>query len=385
MANKKRKQAAKSPQCLADKPSEILKMKPFRDTKFGNLPPEIRQIIFTNLLAFSDHDLHTATASSSSQSPTPLITFVDLRGSCLAVLKTCRQIYTEAFPLFYANKSYYVANAQDLVTMLPRLRHEPRIFRLDTITSLCLRNIVHNKPRWSPEDVNKLLSKVSSFSRESLEAERTNELDFELLFSSFLDMISLRKLYLCIQAGQESEVLTFLFNIQGFRGVIDFIDDSRWSIRWENVSRDEWKQQYPGFCWNLYRDVGDFGVLDSDLIRLQKERLDISSRASDLTEGQERWIEIDIGSRSYEDTRQYDEELVQHYKERMEPYRDTPDSVSSKGSESQQETPAEEFDDLSTLSNIPAIPSPSTMWPTWSVISANNGDTQTQVDLDHVE
>ena len=384
-------------------------MKPFRDTKLGKLPPEIRQIIFTNLLAYGGSD----------QSPTPLTTFVDLRGSCLAVLKTCRQIYTEAFPVFYASKSYYVAKAQDLVTLLgpiSSIPFEPGIFRLDTIASLCLRNVVINKPKWTPESIDRLVSRLSSVTRERLRAERINELDSDILFVNFRDLKSLRKLYLCFQAGQESEVLRWLFNIQDFgRGVIDFMDDFHWSIRWQNVSRDEWNQQYPGFSYHFYRHVGSLGTLDSNTIQTQKERLNISSRASDLTEGQERWIEIDIGSRSYEDTKQYDEELVQHYKEWIEDLyclagcpggaSKSQDDGQEKGTQAELGTnvlsdaskgpstedtkgnstlkrPEEGLIDFPTLFNSPAVPSPSTLWPSWSTIISNNGNTQTQVDLD---
>ena len=153
-------------QCPADRISESLRLKPFHDTRFGRLAPEIRQMIFTNLLAsppaYGGHDFRAATETSSGQSPIPLATFVDLKGSCLAILRTCRQIHFEAFPVFYANNSYHVANAQDLMTMLRHkfcLQVKPRLFRLDTITSLCLRNIIPDKPKWRPEDIDYLISR----------------------------------------------------------------------------------------------------------------------------------------------------------------------------------------------------------------------------------
>ena len=334
----------------ADRISGNLRSKPFRDTRFGRLAPEIRQMIFTNLLAsppaYGGHDFRAATESSSGQSPIQLATFVDLKGSYLAILRTCRQIHFEAFPVFYANKSYYVANAQDLMTMLGHkfyLQVKPRLFRLDTITSLCLRNIIPDQPKWRPEDIDYLISRHEFYNRESLQAERSTDLDSELLFVNFQEMKSLRKICVCISVGQEREILKFLFNIKGFgRGVIDFKDDFRWSIRSQNVSADDWNLQYAAYSCYFYRMGKNFDLLSVDDLEIQEGVLDIDSRASDLTEGDERWVEIDIGAGMYEETIQYHEEIMHHCR----PYCDRPDSVPSQGSESEQETPVEEAIDL---------------------------------------
>ena len=337
--------------CASDRMSESLRLKPFRDTNFGKLPPEIRQMIFTNLLAsppaYGGYDFRAATESSSGQSPISLASFVDLKGSWFAILRTCRQIHLEAFPVFYASKSYYVANVQDLVTMLgPRnyLRVKPGLFRLNTITSLCLRNIFSNRPRHSPAFIDLMMSKYQFSDRESLQAKRTIELDSELLFINFQQMKSLRNICLCILAGQEREVLRFLFNIRGFgRGVIDFTDDFKWKIRSRNESAEDWKLQYPGFCYRLYRKGKNNRIVDAEKISTQKEVLDISSRASDLTEGDERWIEIDLGARFYEETKQHHKEILQNVMKALETGHNTPDSVIGQGSESQLERPAEEI------------------------------------------
>ena len=328
-------------QCPAERISESLKLISFRDTRFGRLAPEIRQMIFTNLLAsppaYGGHDFRAATESKSGQSPISLATFVDLKGSCLAILRTCRQMHFEAFPVFYANKSYYVANARDLGTMFRHkvyLRVRPGLFRLDTITSLCLRNIVVNKPTWSPKGIDILIAINGSFNRERLQAERSIRLDSELLFVNFQEMKSLRKVCVCILVGQERECLRFLFNIKGLgRGVIEFIDDFHWSIRSQNVSADDWKLQYAALSYRYYRMGKNLEILSRDDLKIQTEVSDISSRASDLTKGDERWIEIDIGARMYEEEMQHDKEMMQNRKT----YRDTPNSDPNQGSERQQE------------------------------------------------
>ena len=313
-------------QCPVNKMSESLGLKPFRDTSFGRLAPEIRQMIFKNLLAsppaYGGHDFRVARESSSGQSPVSLATFVDLKGSYLAILQTCRQIYFETFPVFYASKSYYVANAQDLVTMLKHRGHvrvKSGLFRLDTITLLCIKNLVFRETRWEPEIIDCLISIHGFLNRESLQAERIISLDPELLFVNFQEMKSLRKICLCMLAGQERECLKFLFNMKGFgHGVIEFIDDFHWSLRSQNVSADDWKLQYPGFCYEFYRMGKNFEPFDFENLLIQKNVLDIKSRASDLTKGDERWIEIDIGARSYEETRQHHKERKQHHKEAMQ-------------------------------------------------------------------
>ena len=341
-------------QCPANKMSESLGLKPFRDTRFGRLAPEIRQMIFKNLLAsppaYRGHDFRVARESSSGQPPVSLATFVDLKGSYLAILQTCRQIYFEAFPVFYANKSYYIANAQDLRMMLGHrsyLRVKPGLFRLDTITSLCIRNLFFKETRRKPVAIDYLISRYGFLNRESLQAERTISLDPDLLFVNFQEMKSLRKICLCMLAGYERECLRFLFNMRGLgHGVIEFMDDFRWSIRSQNVSADDWKLQYPGFCCEFYRVGKNFEPFDFENLLIQKNVLDINSRASDLTKGDERWIEIDIGARLYEETRQHHKERKQYHKEAMQTYPNTPNSVPIQVSESKQETPAEKANDL---------------------------------------
>lgn len=337
-----------------DRIPENLKVKPFRDTGLGRLPTEIRQMIYKNLLAsppaYAGHDIYATAKSSSCQSPIPLATFVDLKGSSLAILRTCRQVHFEAFPVFYANKSYYVAEALDIVTMLRHrsyLRAKPTLFRLDTITSLCLRNIVVYKPRWRATDIEHLISRHGVTNRETLQAEQIPVIRSELSYLDFRDMKSLRTICLCVLAGQEVYGLHFLFNMKGFgRGVIKFIDDFHWSIRSQNVSADDWKLQYPGFCHDFYEIGMSFKLTRHKGLVSQRKHLEERSRASDSTKGIECWIEIDIGPRLYEDTGQHLEEIAQHNKETMQNCLNSTDPVPSQVSESQEKMPAEGANEL---------------------------------------
>lgn len=317
----------------AENISTNLKPKPFLETNIGRLAPEIRGLIFTNLLAipptYGGRDFRAEQVPIAGQSPISLTTFADLKASCLVVLQTCRQIYVESFPIFYASKSYYLASSQDLATFLKFGQYSqvgPRLFRVDTVTSLCLKDLVVNRPKWTPHIIDYLTSHTSTLSREELEAERTNELDLKLLFANLGEMKSLRKICLCMRVGQERQYLQFLFSIKGLRrGVIDFVDNFHWTIHSQSVLGDVWSLQYTPFPTIFYKKGKNFEPLDFQDVKIQGEVLDIDSRASDLVEDAERWVEVDIGSRNYE--------------ERLPQQQHVPVNIPAPVSENQLETP----------------------------------------------
>lgn len=289
---------------------EKLNPEPFLETGLGGLAPEIREMIFINLLGipprYSGRDFRVEQAPVVGRPPISLMAFVDLRTSCLAILQTCRQIYLEAFPIFYAGKSYFLANSQDLAIFVEfggYLKIGPRLFRVDTITSLCLKDLVVNRPKWRPQQIDYLMSRIHTFNREELEAERTDELDSKLVLVDFGEMRSLRKICLCMRVGQEWQYLQFLFNIRGLRrGVIDFVDKFHWTLRSQNISGDDWNLQYTAFPNMFFMRGKDFEYLDYHDVGIQADVLNIDSRVSDLVEGDERWVEVDIGSRNYEES-----------------------------------------------------------------------------------
>ena len=288
---------------------EKLNPEPFLETGLGGLAPEIREMIFINLLGipprYSGRDFRVERAPVVGRPPTSLMVFVDLRTSCLAILQTCRQIYLEAFPIFYAGKSYFLANSQDLAIFVEfggYLKIGPRLFRVDTITSLCLKDLVVNRPKWRPQQIDYLMSQIHTFNREELEAERTDELDSKLVLVDFGKMTSLRKICLCMRVGQEWQYLQFLFNIRGLRrGVIDFEDKFHWTLRSQNIVGDDWNLQYTAFPNMFFLRGKDFEHLDYHDVGIQADVLNIDSRVSDLVEGDERWVEVNIGSRNYEE------------------------------------------------------------------------------------
>ena len=284
-------------------------LRPFLKTSLGGLAPETRQQVYRNLLAepspFAGWDYRALSTITLQRPPISLATFVDLKASCLTVLQACRQIYLEAFPIFYACKSYYLAKFQDLATFckLGRdLRVGPRLFQVDTITSLCLKDLVINRQKWKPQQIEELMSRCPTFNREQLEAARTNEIDCDHVLVDLEDMISLRKICLCMRVGQEWEHLEFLFNIGGLRrGVMRFVDDFHWTISSQNGLGDDWNIQYAAFPNTFYRRGKNFELLDYHDVSIQGEVLKIDSRASDLVADDERWVEVNIGSCDFEE------------------------------------------------------------------------------------
>ena len=325
--SKKRKRSTLSPQPRRDNPQQTatartlqrseaenisadIKPKPFLETSLGRLAPEMRGMIFINLLAipppYDGRDFRAKPAPMAGTSPVSLTTFVDLKASCLAALRTCRQVYLEAFPMFYASKSYYLASSQDLARVLKIGRYfyeGSPLLRVDTITSLCLRELTTSMSMWTPRQVDDLISHVPTFNRARLEAERNTELDANLFFANLAEMKCLRKICLCMRVGQELQYLRFLFRIRGLkRGIIEFVDNFHWTIHSQSESGDDWSLQYIAFPTAFYRKGKNFEVLDLQDVRIQREVLDIDSRASNLVEDDERWVEVDIGSRNYEES-----------------------------------------------------------------------------------
>lgn len=276
---------------------------PFLETGLGQLAPEIRQQIFTQLLATPPP---YAGRQIESRDRKPII---DLAASYLTVLGTCRQVYVEASPVFYCQKSYYIASVPCLERFLDlgHIMAEPLMFCVDEITTLCVKDLVIYDPVYTPEELDDRFSGpdahlYSHTTRAALEAESRINLHPQMSSTMLQDLSHLRKLCFCIRVGEEWEYLNVMFMLPGLdRGVIDFVDDSHWKMRAQNVE-DDWKLQYACFPnGNSTWRKGKNGVeMSWDVLRIEKEILRIAVMASGLKSGDERFVEVDIGLRRYE-------------------------------------------------------------------------------------
>ena len=261
----------------------------FSKTHFGRLTPELRGKVFSNLLAFrpafAGHDHGIKDSPGDLSSLIPYHSSVDLKESYTAVLQTCRQIHLEAFPVLYASRSYCRAKIQDS-HQFSRLDLWTSSLRADTITSLCLDNLVVSTRTSCPGALERLYSMTDHLNREELKHS--------------MKMTSLRKIYLCTRAGQERAYFEFVFDVHGLaRGVVEFEGNFHGTICSQSILDDAGKIHYSGFA-SVSLQEKELGQLKFDQVGKQANLLERKSRAIDIV-GHEQWVEDEPRSRKYAD------------------------------------------------------------------------------------
>ena len=278
--------------------------KPFFQTRFGRLPPEIRQMVFVELLAtppsYAGHDFSTVSSGSISSSRAPK-KFVHIRASWHQVIGTCRQVYIEARPVFFACKSYYLVNSTELTCFLQDhvfARPTRPTFRWDTITALCVKGLVRSHPLYTQEQIDNIFSDPTNYqavhnTREQLEAKTYQTLGAGI-FWGFRNLNSLKTVCLCICVGEELLYINFLYGLTKMcKGVVEFVDASHWLVRPQNPEH-EWKIQYACFINAAYGKGKDDEEIPYDRRDIEREMTDIDSRAPGLHKGDERYVEVQI-------------------------------------------------------------------------------------------
>ena len=275
-------------------------LKPFHQTRLGRLPPELREQIFLELLAtpspYAGHDF-AINSSRSKTSPRASQKFVHIKESWYHVTRTCRQIYLEAHPLFFASKAYFLASAEDTRLFLPGFPSPPH-FRFDTITTLCLKDLVERSARYSKEAIDEIISDPTNFfgriyTRQELEAQTRNRIEASV-FMPLRRIKNLKTVGLCFAVGEEMEYIDFLFGLTGLTtGLVEFPDAQHWMIRPQNA-KDVWRTQYAGFfnsSWGLDEN-GE--PIPFNLFLNERDIAAIDSRAPGLQEGDQRYVEVQI-------------------------------------------------------------------------------------------
>ena len=97
--------------------------KPFLETAFGTLPPEIRTDIFKDVLTVGSLSLlkdgiSVPVAKGQHVSQPQLPGCPAGPASCLALYQTCKQIYRESSLLFYQINTFYFSNPQNMLLFL---------------------------------------------------------------------------------------------------------------------------------------------------------------------------------------------------------------------------------------------------------------------------
>ena len=276
--------------------------KPFHQTHLGRLPPELREMIFTELLAtpptFGGHDFVT-TSSNVRASPTAPSRFVHITASWRQVLWTCRQIYREAYPIFFASSAYFFAKPTTRIFDYLAIDSFRRVLRLDTITALCLSGFVETKPLYSKERLDDIFSDPNYpgrnlFTRQELEMKTFKTIRSSSAYS-LQGLKSLRTVSLCMLVGEELLYINLLYELSEMRrGVVEFLDPSHWLIRDQNPE-DAWSIQYACFTSGDFNKGRDNEEISYDRRCIELDVTDIDSRAPGLHEGDERFVEVSIG------------------------------------------------------------------------------------------
>ena len=276
--------------------------KPFLQTHFGRMPPELRERVFIELLAtpssYAGHDFTTISPAHSKSTTAPQ-RFIHIKTSWHQVTRTCRQVYVESRPIFFAAKSYYVANPQELAQLLSNYSMSwPRIFRLDTITALCLKDFVREIPLYTKDQIDEIMSNPNDYRSRANTRQQLAEKSFKTLNAGirydYKDLKSLRTVGLCFPVGEETMYIDFLYCLTGMeKGLVEFVDASNWLIRPQNPE-DVWSIQYACFDNSSYGVGKDDEEIPYDRLSLEKAITDIDSRAPELREGDERYVEVQI-------------------------------------------------------------------------------------------
>lgn len=276
--------------------------KPFLQTHFGRMPPELRERVFIELLATpSSHAGHDFTTISPAhrKSTTAPQRFVHIKTSWHQVTRTCRQVYVESRPIFFAAQSYYVAKPQELAQLLSNYSMSwRRIFRLDTITALCLKDFVREIPLYTKDQIDEIMSNPNDHRSRANTRQQLAEKSFKTLNTGihydYKDLKSLRTVGLCFPVGEETMYIDLLYCLTGMeKGLVEFVDASNWLIRPQSPE-DVWSIQYACFGNGSYGKGKDDEDIPYDRLSLELAITDIDSRAPELREGDERYVEVQI-------------------------------------------------------------------------------------------
>lgn len=276
-------------------------LKPFLQTHLGRLPPELREQIYTELLAtppsYAGHDFDAVSPQSRGSSSVPS-KFVHIKASWFQVMGTCRQIYVESRPIFFASKCYYFGTPKErapCVIYSPFVRRA--LFRQDTITALCLRDFIHTLPLYDKETIDGIMSNPNDFRssrpRQELETRTFTSLKTTTLYQ-FRYLKNLRTISLCFQVGEEMHSVNLVYLLTEMRrGLVEFVYTSHWLIRPQNPE-DPWNLQCACFVFASYGSGKDNEEISYSRRRIEFDVTDIDSRAPELKEGDERYVEVQI-------------------------------------------------------------------------------------------
>ncbi len=241
--------------------------RPFLDTGLGELPPEIREMIW--VLVLSPHEapaidvgLHQSLGLANAMSDVTLSeasppSICD-QVSCPALLRVCRMVYQEARDIYYAKTMFRFTDASSLTGFLAKIGIEQR----SAITTLRLGGLTIKGPMVSQHflDERYPANVVGNRLREDLAAMTiTRKHPKAAEAAVYLRKCPhLKTIHLDMKVGEEHLYIVFLLDMCGFRRVvIDFPDTFHWNLRRAPEEFDEWWTQIPQSAKPRGEDWGD--------------------------------------------------------------------------------------------------------------------------------
>lgn len=231
--------------------------RPFLETAFGKLPPEIRANIFKDVLTVGSlsplKDGISVPMIKPQHSPQPQLPGCPAGpASCLALLQTCRQIYHETSLLFYTLNKIHLSKPQDMLSFLCHLRTE----RCGKLRCLHLEDMLVPVLRWSQNYLDYLrsqhdLPEHTLVQRASLRSDQMHP-DAEKAVQLLNKHGNLRKLYLDMRPSQALEYIKLCTQVPGFKNrEIVFASPTRWSVMVPSTWEVSW---FDTFLENSVKD-----------------------------------------------------------------------------------------------------------------------------------
>lgn len=226
--------------------------RPFSETSLGRLPGEIRDMIYEHLLVAPPSQATTylrvpkavvidPNETEARRSLVPPLQKLQLsKASYVAILQTCRQIYREAYHVFYAKNAFHFTDAPVLIAFLRGIGQ----IRRAELTSLYLEGLVVDQAVWNRDVLDDycLENNVGSVEREEFEAERWQSTHPETFEVTELldDCRNLSRLIFEMRTHERFDYFFFLKTYLGTgRPVVYIVDNFRWVVRWPCTKEDK--------------------------------------------------------------------------------------------------------------------------------------------------
>ena len=163
---------------------------------------------------------------------------------------------------------------------------------------MCLKDLVEYPALYTKEQIDQIYSDPTDYlarmyTREQLEAKNYQHINTSVYL--FAKLKGLKTVCLCMRVREELTHVGFLFGITKVgKGLIEFVSATHWLIRPQRAE-DVWRIHYACFFCSDYYGAGKDGEkIPYDLLSLERDVMDIDSRAPGLKEGDERYVEVEI-------------------------------------------------------------------------------------------